>query len=94
MARIYLVQHSFNKSYEPYGFFEIVSAYSTKEKAIAKVEEINNSIENGESFYFPNTKIKGEKYKGFGGGYIYEWRDDAGDQMFSHFHIIETDLEG
>ena len=93
MKKIYLIQHSFNKSCEPCGFFEVVSAHSTKEKAIAKIEEINSSIENGESFYFPKTKVKGEEYKGFGGGYTYEWRDDAGNQMFTHFMIIEKDFD-
>ena len=93
MTKIYLVQHSFNESCKPCGFFEIVSAHSTQDKAIEKIEEINRSIESGKSTYFPNTKVKGEKYCGFGGGYTYEWRDDAGNQMFTHFHVVETDFE-
>ena len=93
MTKIYLVQHSFNESCKPCGFFEIVSAHSTKEKAIEKIEEINKSIESGKSTYFPFTKIKGEKQCGYGDGYSYGWHDDAGNQMFTHFCVIETDFE-
>lgn len=94
MTKIYLIQHSFNKSCEPCGFYEIVSAHSTKEKAMEKIEEINKSIEAGTSHYFPDTKMKWERMeKSWFDGYTYEWHDDAGELMFTHFTIVETDFE-
>ena len=94
MTKIYLIQHSFNKSCEPCGFFEIVSAHSTKKNAMESLEKINKSIEAGTSHYFPDTKMKGERMeKSWFDGYTYEWRDEAGKRMFTHFTIVETDFE-
>lgn len=94
MKKIYLIQHSFNKICEPCGLYEIVSAHSTKEKALESLENINKSIEAGTSHYFPNTKIKGERVEeSWFDGYTYEWRDDAGELMFTHFTIVKTNFE-
>ena len=94
MKKIYLIQHSFNQECKPCGFFEIVSAHSTKENALKRLEEINKDIENGTSFYFPDTKIKGERtYKSWFDGYTYEWLDDGKNRMFTHFTIVETTLD-
>ena len=94
MKKIYVIQHSFNQECQRVSFFEIVSAHSTKENALKRLEEINNDIESGTSFYFPDTKIKGERTdEGWFNGYTYEWYDDGNNRMFTHFNIVETTLE-
>lgn len=92
--KVYLIQHSFNEAYKPCGFFDVVSAHSTREKAVASLETIAKSIADGTSFYFPNySPARLPCELGDCRGYTYEWRDDGGNRMFTHFYIIEMEVD-
>lgn len=93
MKKIYLIQHSINEAYKTGSIFDIVSAHSTKEMAWKRLNEIVAKIENGTSTYFPNTKLKGERVEGDLNGYTFEWYDEGGARMFTHFLICETTLD-
>ena len=93
MKTIYLIQHTLNEENRPYTFYDIVGAYSTKEKALERLESINKSIGEGMSIYFPEEKRKGVRNKGLFDGYTYKWENSAGETMYTHFTIIETDFE-
>ena len=52
--KVYLIQHSFNEAYKTCMFFEVVSVFSTREKAVASLEKIAKSIASGKSVLFPD----------------------------------------
>ena len=91
--KAYLVQHSFNKKNEGAMMFECVHAYTKIEDARNKLEEINKSIEDGTSDYFPNQKLNGKRETFIYDGYHYKWEDFNGDTMYSHVFIKEVLLD-
>ena len=94
MKKIYVIQHSINEAYKTATISDVVSAHSTKELAWKRLEEIAEKIEKGESYYFPDTKLKGKRIDdGVLEGYTFEWYDDGGAKMYSHFLIYETTLD-
>ena len=73
--------------------FECVHAYTKIEDARNKLEEINKSIEDGTSDYFPNQKLNGKRETFIYDGYHYKWEDFNGDTMYSHVFIKEVLLD-
>jgi len=92
---VYLLIHAINEAYKSYTYYEVEICYSNKEDALADLEKKVKSIENGTSTNFPGESIKGEennvpfalKY------YTFEWTNEGGEKMFTHYYVMEMKLK-
>lgn len=92
--KIYVLIHSINRAYSPASFYETMEAFKTMEMAIEKIEEIKECIATGKSSFFPKQSPTPEQY-GIPDipGVTYEWHDEGGEEMFTHFYIKEIEMK-
>ena len=91
---IYIIIHSFNEAYGLTKFYEVLEAYHAKEDAIAKIEDFKKRVRKGTSSFFRGMNVKEEPYAiPYIPGVTYEWYDESGAKMFSHFYVEEITLK-
>lgn len=85
---VYVLVHSINEACNLASFYEVMEAFRTKESAMRRIEEIKEYIATGNSHFFPNESPTPEQYMVSGtDGLTYQWYDEGGQKMFSHFYV-------
>ena len=87
---IYIVMHHTNEECQAATLFNVIEAYTTKQGAQAKIEKINEEIQEMRSPYFDGFVPQTSKHCLFD-GYTYKWENE-GTTMYSHITIQKTKL--
>lgn len=88
---IYVLIHAINEAYKLNSFYEVMEAFRTKESAMRKLDEIKEYIATGDSHFFPNETPTPEQFMVPGtDGVTYQWYDEGGQKMFSHFYLKQV----
>ena len=97
MKKCYPIVHTINKSCEGFLMADIVSVYKEREQAETALENIADSIRNGQSKYFPNpcalpTITNDKPFGSCVKSITCEWVSDAQETMFSRFFVEEKNF--
>lgn len=90
VMEIYLVMHHMNEECQSSILWNVIEAHTTLESAKAKVERINEEIQQMKSPYFDGYVPQTFKHC-LRDGYTYKWEHE-GATMYSHITIQKTKL--